>query len=367
MVNLNIRDGIDRLLGKTKVNKDNNHVSYEEAYSILKEMKEKGETEREIVGVGKIYLNYEGDSPYVLYVPNNISDEQRLIVETNNCESDDYKNILEQVGGVIKNFFNSTNNSAPVLVPLLPSEKYKPYYQQLSRDIFYERDVNRVDDKVVSNIKEALNIIERDNGVKLDHKVFMHGYSSSGVFAQRFAILHPEFIDTLCVGGASLSIPFPSSEMDYPLGAGGIEPFNLEAYSKIKFRYYTGDKETINMAEPDPEDNYNDRKDYVDGDLKSVSRPMHDMTYFPRSVPSDVGVKYREKLGVGFFERLRNIEEVYTRRGLDFKSEIFKNRAHRNMRVDRKDYLGVNEKGDDFISQTYNESISSLVKESMVK
>ena len=70
MVNLNIRNNINELLGNATVNKNNNNFRIQNT-SILKDMKANGEKEREIPGYGKVYFNYDSDAPYALYVPEN--------------------------------------------------------------------------------------------------------------------------------------------------------------------------------------------------------------------------------------------------------------------------------------------------------
>lgn len=65
----------------------------------------------------------------------------------------------------------------------------------------------------------------------------MNGYSASGVFAERFSLLHPDIIDTVCIGGASESIPVISDILDYPLGIKDFSKitglsFDIDNYKK---------------------------------------------------------------------------------------------------------------------------------------
>ncbi len=314
-----------------------------------------------IDGIGTVcYVKNNTPLPYLLFIPENVDDTERLIVEANNCESDNEESLIRQAVEPLKKFGNLLDKKVPVLVPIIPSFANRPYYQQLSRDMFYEKDVLRMEEKFNDTIKEALARIEKASGKHLDSKVFLNGYSSSGVFAQRFAIFHPEMIDTLCVGGASGSIPIPTTEMPYPLGVEGITPFDAMSYSKIKFRYYVGEYETINMAHYDEKHRENARKDIIDGHDVKVEAPMHDMTYFPRSVPVDVGKKYRDKYGVDYFQRVENVSTLYKNRGFDFDSIIIKKRAHKDLVVNGKKYEGIKDKADDYIKKAYEESTLSL-------
>lgn len=169
---------------------------------------------------------------------------------------------------------------SPIVVPLIPSYKDSPYFQQLSQECFSlsSNDRNyRIDEQVVRIIDKAKSILQTERGLIAEDRIFLNGYSSSGVFAQRFALLHPEIVETACIGGASGSIPIPTEKLAYPIGVADYEAltgkkFDLESYSKIKFRYYVGELETQNKTDSRVDDNGN-------------PAPMHDMSYFDRSVP----------------------------------------------------------------------------------
>ena len=66
-------------------------------------------------------------------------------------------------------------------------------------------------------IIEAREKIKQLSGKKVSDKIFLNGYSASGVFAQRFALIYPEVIDNCLVGGAAGTIPIPSDDLEYPL------------------------------------------------------------------------------------------------------------------------------------------------------
>ena len=330
-------------------------------YKVFNDMDK--DSRRDVEGVGTFIYSKDTDIPYLLFVPEKTYPTDRLVVESNNCESDNKDEVLKASCYPIKRFYDLLNHPVPVMVPLIPSEKGKPYYQQLSVDMLYEKDGLNIASSVNESITDALNKIEEVSGVRLDDKIFLNGYSSSGVFAQRFALLYPERVDTLCVGGASLSIPLPNSDVPYPLGTRGIVNFNVNDYRNIKFRYYVGEYEEVNIAKIDKKENgYNDRKDVIDGQIKSVEAPMHDMTYFPRSVPPYTGYRYRELLGKDLFTRCENITHIYFKDGFDFRNTIIRGRAHSNMEIDGKSYKGVNECADSIIDNAYKQSILELSK-----
>lgn len=286
--------------------------------------------------------------PSILAIPLSNEVNNQIIVEANNLESEDSKKILEQ--GIQTGYrlaCLTRDLPAPIIIPLIPSHKNYPYLQQLSIECFDipKGDKNyRIDEQVVRIINKSKAILKNEVGLTASDKIFLNGYSSSGVFAQRFALLHPDVVKTACVGGASGSIPVPIKDLSYPLGIADYEQltgkeFDFENYSKIKFRYYVGELETQNKS--------NTRVD----DFGNLA-PMHDMSYFNRSVPVDVGKKQREIFGKDMFSRAKRTIQVLKSLGIDIQHEIILGRGHNNI-----DGIGVNELGDKIISDTYKNSI----------
>lgn len=79
-------------------------------------------------------------------------------------------------------------------------------------------------------IDEAYRILKEREVIKQDapEKVDVEGYSYHGVRAQRFAMLAPEKIRSVFVGGAHSSIPLPIEsldgiDLDYPIGFKGVD------------------------------------------------------------------------------------------------------------------------------------------------
>lgn len=272
-----------------------------------------------------------------------------MIFEANNMESEKNSDILSQGIDTLRRLSILTQEEPGIIVvPLIPSYKDAPYFQQLSKECFdLPKDdlLYRVDEQIVRMITKTKNMVLNEFGINLDNKIFLNGYSSSGVFAQRFSLLYPEVIDAVCIGGASGSIPVPSDDLNYPLGVKDYEEltgkkFNFEQYKDIKFRYYVGEYETVKKS--------NSRCD-EDG----RNAPMHDMSYFARSVPVEVGKKQRELFGKDMFERANRTIQVLKSLGLNIEHHIIKGRGHNNY----NDVVGVNELGDRFITDSYREFI----------
>lgn len=309
--------------------------------------------------------------PYVLAIPENVKEGSRMAVESNNCdfdgriEQDSNLLLLKNALDTARQLSNSIQNSStPILIPILPTSIPSQnssflYFQQLADECFRLNENNpfyRLDLQVEKVIEEAKERILKMTDVTIDDKIFLNGYSSSGVFAQRFALIHPELIDTLCVGGASGSIPFPSQidgiethfSFDYPLGTRNYEElfgkkFDEETYKNIKFRYYVGELEEQRTTKERQDDFGN-------------PAPMHDMSYFDASVPTPVGICQRTVFGTSLIERATNQTELLTNLGYDITHEIIKGRGHND--VSELGITGVKELGDAFISTTYSECIN---------
>lgn len=291
--------------------------------------------------------------PYILIIPQNINENSLMAVETNNLETSNEKEILSNgLTTAYKLLNNLTQYNCPVLIPIIPSIKNGPYFQQLSKECF-ELDENnplfRIDMQIKNIIENAKNIIFEKKQVTINDKIFLNGYSSSGVFAQRFALLHPEIIHTLCVGGASGSIPMPDINLKYPLGIADYNQitgknFDFENYQQIVQRYYIGSLEdkSKSMNRYDEDGNY---------------APMHDMSYFNRSVPNTTGYNQRITYGKNLFERSEKQISILSKLGLNISQEIFEGRTHNNI-----DGIGVNELKDNFINKTYEEASININK-----
>lgn len=320
---------------------------------LIIEMKNTGKDSVDIPDIGTVMFVRDGELPFLLFIPEKLDETERLVVESNNCESKDEHRFLDQASGVLLKGYSVLSGRAPVLVPLIPAgEQNEPYYQQLSPDMFYERNPRNIPEETNNVIDRALGLIEQKRGVKLDDKVFMMGYSASGEFAQRFALFHPERIDTLCVGGASGSMPVPTESVEYPLGIGGLPSFDKDSFLKIKFRYYVGEHELVDMDK--------DRCDVVDGEVIDTPKPMHDMTYFPRSVNPYTGLKYRNLIGDYYFDRVERLERIYKELGTDMESTVIEGKAHKDIDVDGVHFEGVNNDEDPIIDNAYKDSVKAL-------
>lgn len=151
-------------------------------------------------------------------------------------------------------------------------------------------------------------------------------------------------MDTACIGGASGSIPVPIEDLSYPLGIADYEEltgrsFDMKSYQQIKFRYYVGSLEDTRKTSERFDEN---------GNLA----PMHDMSYFDRSVPKEEGRKEREMFGKNLIERSKKEIAIMQEMGMDIEEKVMEGRTHNNFNGH-----GVNELRDLFIKETYRKTL----------
>lgn len=211
--------------------------------------------------------------PYYLRIPKdaNKSKIKRLIVEPNNTGQPDdtieyhmenakLKAIGASLGGSV-----SEKLRIPVLVPIFPrplTEFWDNYYHTLSRDVMLKNsgDGKRVDLQLIAMIKDAQELLAK-NGLKLEEKVFMTGFSASGQFVNRFTVLHPEIVKAVFHGGFTMypTDTLNGNKLTFPLGTADIKEiagksFNLEEYKKVAQFVFTGDLDTNDIITASDED-----------------------------------------------------------------------------------------------------------------
>ena len=265
--------------------------------------------------------------PSIVAVPKSKIINHQMILESNNLETDNMERVIEQALETGKKLAELTADvPAPIIIPLIPSKGPIPYFQQLARECF-ELDSSdeyyRIDEQIVKLIEITKELLLKQYGLQVEDKLFLNGYSSSGVFAQRFALLHPELVDTACIGGASGSIPIPSTQIGYPIGIKDYQElfgksFDFNNYSSIRFKYYVGELEASRKSG----DRY---------DEQGNPAPMHDMSYFPKSVPEEIGILQRKALGTELLERAEKTVEYLRKCGIDIVHTVIPDRYHNNM------------------------------------
>jgi hypothetical protein len=153
-----------------------------------------------------------------------------------------------------------------LLVPafIRPAEDWHIYTHALDRDsLTTERaDLKRIDLQLIAMIDHARAELMKA-GIKTDERILIQGFSASGMFANRFTILHPERVKAAAIGspGGWPTAPvasFNGEPLPYPAGISDLElltntPFDSASYNAIPQLIYMGSTDD------------NDSLDYTDG------------------------------------------------------------------------------------------------------
>ncbi|MBI2923578.1 MAG: hypothetical protein HYY18_21190 [Planctomycetes bacterium] len=141
----------------------------------------------------------------------------------------------------------------PVLIPVFPRPKsnWQIYTHALDRDVMTTdiAELKRLDLQLLAMIQDAKAAMAR-GGFKSADKVLLMGFSASGMFVNRFALLHPKAVRGAAIGspGGLPMVPLKSrdgSALRYPIGLSdfvevtGAEP-DLEEMKKVRLHFFLG-------------------------------------------------------------------------------------------------------------------------------
>ena len=130
-----------------------------------------------------------------------------------------------------------------LLVPafIRPATGWQVYTHALDRDVLTTKrpDLARLDLQMLAMIDEARASLESQR-ISTDSRVIIQGFSASGMFANRFAALHPDRVKAVAVGspGGWPIAPIHvvgGDTLRYPAGVADLEaltgkPFDLDAW-----------------------------------------------------------------------------------------------------------------------------------------
>ncbi|RPJ28601.1 MAG: hypothetical protein EHM33_03965 [Chloroflexi bacterium] len=161
-----------------------------------------------------------------------------------------------------------------LLVPafIRPGEDWQIYTHALDRDtLTTERaDLQRTDLQLIAMIDHARAELAA-MGMQTDEKILIQGFSASGMFANRFTLLHPEHVKAATIGspGGWPTVPvasFNGEQLLYPAGISDLELLTNISFDSIA---YNAVPQLIYMGSTDD----NDSLDYTDGwDKKDAQR-----------------------------------------------------------------------------------------------
>src|SRR5260370_2676041 len=198
--------------------------------------------------------------PYYLYVPKELSRDEplRLLIEPNNTgqTTDDFEvhrasaKRMASAGDVRR---LADRLHSPLLAPVFPRPRSqsKVYTHYLDRDSMLIKDgpLSRIDLQLLSMIRHARQMLG-DAGFATGTRVFMHGFSASAGFVNRFATLHPESVRAIAAGGINALPMYPLEsyqgvKLPFPLGIADLKAlsgtgFDAKAYGQVSQFLYMG-------------------------------------------------------------------------------------------------------------------------------
>lgn len=197
--------------------------------------------------------------PYVLRIPEKVSDKPVLLVETNNTgNSDDFEETVAAtvatargsgIGPMISGALNM-----PLVIPVFPRPKtdWQIYTHALDRDsILLEEghSLHRLDLQLLAMSSDARKRLSR-NGIEVPPEFLICGFSASGTFANRFSFLHPKRILGVVAGGVNATPMLPLADhgehsLSFPLGTNDFgeivgREFDLEAWRALPQMIFMG-------------------------------------------------------------------------------------------------------------------------------
>jgi hypothetical protein len=140
-------------------------------------------------------------------------------------------------------------------MPLFP--RYKDLYTHaLSRAalISDKKGLERIDKQFINMILDAKKqLIIR--GINIDEKFILNGFSASGQFSNRFAVMYPELLKCVISGGQTYAIlprkEYENLKLTYPIGIQDLKEltgikFDKTTYNSLPQFIYEGDQNDSN-------------------------------------------------------------------------------------------------------------------------
>ncbi|MBN2357807.1 MAG: hypothetical protein JXR83_00035 [Deltaproteobacteria bacterium] len=198
--------------------------------------------------------------PYYLLVPADVRTDgsAHLLVEPNNTgrPSDDFEVHDDSARKVATRDMASQiarRLKTPLLVPVFPRPENQSdvYTHALDRDTLLIADgpLARIDLQLIHMIDDARDRLSAI-GIRTHKKVQMTGFSASGSFVNRFAILHPDRVRAVATGGVN-GIPMVATpqvegrQLRFPVGTFDLAQLSgkrvdMDAYRQVSQFIYMG-------------------------------------------------------------------------------------------------------------------------------
>jgi pimeloyl-ACP methyl ester carboxylesterase len=193
-----------------------------------------------------------------LIIPEEIAEKTYLVVEPNNSGSASVHIFYHEGRAKLLCFSKHLQVflrelQYPVLIPIFP-RVHMIYTHALTRVAMQvpQGPMARLDLQLLAMIADAKAFL-MNQGIEIQDKVLLNGFSASSKFVTRFTLFHPDKVKGLAAGGVNGILTFPLDAMlgenlPYPVGIYDLETitgsaFNSDEYSKIPQFVFMGDKD----------------------------------------------------------------------------------------------------------------------------
>lgn len=202
--------------------------------------------------------------PYLVYVPGALggrsNDTLYMLVEGNNTgyTTDDYSEHERSANELIDRRSEMARRlGIASLIPIFPRWNSQSwlYTHALDREVLTTDipELSRLDLQLLAMIDDARARMAAA-GLTISEQVLLYGYSASGMFANRFALLHPDRAFAVAVGAPGGWAMAPTGywegrTLTYPVGVADLEgltgqPFDGERFLQVPHFLFLGDQDT---------------------------------------------------------------------------------------------------------------------------
>jgi dienelactone hydrolase len=207
--------------------------------------------------------------PYYLLVPSELKSDAKgrthtlLVIPNNTGKVDDDFSVHENdvKRRIAQNAAIAKPLETAILIPVFPRPKtdWRIYTQALDRDalITDRSEYKRFDLQLIAMIDDARRRLGTD-GLKFDKRVFITGFSASGMFANRFTFLHPKRVKAAAIGSPggwpiAPADSYKGKALRYPIGTGDLpevsgRKLDLKDLRKVPLFLFIGDRDTNDSA-----------------------------------------------------------------------------------------------------------------------
>jgi len=202
--------------------------------------------------------------PYYLYVPPALrgaqaqKKTQTLLVIPNNSSGNDDLSVHEAdvKKRILQNGVIAAELKIALLIPVFPrpATDWRIYTHALDRDALLtaKKEFARFDLQLVAMIDDARARLKKER-LKFDKRVLMTGFSASGMFANRFAFLHPGRVKAAAIGSpggwalAPVAV-YREKPLRYPIGTSDFKTvagksFDAKKARKVPLFIFLGDQD----------------------------------------------------------------------------------------------------------------------------